>query len=152
MLGEYPAEVFGKVRYGLNALPYIPVWFGTNSIPVPNTSVASVRPPKIPRGELYRYTLGVPYRTHPCPLVLTASRSSQKLASKGLQHIPSNTKDNTPTPCRGLFLSEGIVDKGNGVLSIFYKMTAMLGRQGTSFRECALSLPQPKLLLPTYGL
>ena len=30
------------VRYGLNTLPN-PVWFGTNSIPVPDTSVSSVQ-------------------------------------------------------------------------------------------------------------
>ena len=30
----YPTEVFGKVRYGLNALPNTPAWFGTSLIPV----------------------------------------------------------------------------------------------------------------------
>ena len=34
--GIYPT---GVVRYGLNTLPNTPVWFGTNSIPVPDTSV-----------------------------------------------------------------------------------------------------------------
>ena len=38
--GIHPTEV---VRYGLNTLPNTPVWFGTNSMPVPDTSVCSVR-------------------------------------------------------------------------------------------------------------
>ena len=35
--GKHPAQVFGKVRYGLNILPNTPVRFGTRSIPVPDT-------------------------------------------------------------------------------------------------------------------
>lgn len=42
----YPTEV---VRYGHNTLPNSPVWLGTNSIRVLDTSVRSVRPPKTPR-------------------------------------------------------------------------------------------------------
>ena len=34
------------VRYNFNTLPNTPVWFGTESIPVPDTLVSSVRPPK----------------------------------------------------------------------------------------------------------
>ena len=48
-LGKHPTEVFGKVRYGLSILPNSPVGFGTNPIPVPETSVTSVLPRKIPR-------------------------------------------------------------------------------------------------------
>ena len=40
LLGAYPVEVFGKVRYGLNTLPDTPVCFGANSIPVFDTSVS----------------------------------------------------------------------------------------------------------------
>ena len=48
VLGKYPTEVFGKVRYGLNIPPpNTPVWFGTSSIPVPYPSVTSVRSPKV---------------------------------------------------------------------------------------------------------
>ena len=43
LLGNYPAEVLGKVRYCLNILLNTPLTFGTNSIPVPDTSVSSVR-------------------------------------------------------------------------------------------------------------
>ena len=43
-LGEHPTEAFGKVRYGLNALPNTPVRFGTTSIQAPDTSVSSIRP------------------------------------------------------------------------------------------------------------
>ena len=40
--GMYPIEV---VRLGHNTLPITQVWFGTKSIPVPDTSVSSVRLP-----------------------------------------------------------------------------------------------------------
>lgn len=33
LLGKYPTEVLGKVRYGLNTLPKTPVRFGMVSIP-----------------------------------------------------------------------------------------------------------------------
>ena len=36
-------ELYQSVRYGLNTLPNTPARFGTNSIPVPGTSVSSVR-------------------------------------------------------------------------------------------------------------
>ena len=43
--------VMYTVVYG--TLPNTPVWFGTELIPVPNTSVSSVRKPKMPRVPLY---------------------------------------------------------------------------------------------------
>ena len=50
LLGLCPTKVFGKVRYGLSTLPNTQVRFSTKSVPVPDTSVASVHPPKrIPR-------------------------------------------------------------------------------------------------------
>ena len=50
---QCPTEPYRSVRYGRNTLPNSPVWFSTSSIPVPDTSVASVRPPKIPRVPVY---------------------------------------------------------------------------------------------------
>ena len=44
LLSKFPTEVFGKVRYGLDTLPNTPIRFGTNSTPVPDTSVSSLRP------------------------------------------------------------------------------------------------------------
>ena len=38
--GIYRAKV---IRYGLKTLPNNRVWFGTNSIPIPDTSVSSLR-------------------------------------------------------------------------------------------------------------
>ena len=49
LLGKYPTDVFAKVRYGLNILPNATIWFCTNSIPAPDTSVSSVGPLKILR-------------------------------------------------------------------------------------------------------
>ena len=44
-LGKYSIpRSFSKVRYGLNTLPNIPVMFSANSIPVPDSSISSVRP------------------------------------------------------------------------------------------------------------
>ena len=43
LLGKYPAEVLGEVRYGLNTLPNTTERSGTRSIPVPDASVSSVR-------------------------------------------------------------------------------------------------------------
>ena len=43
-LGRYLTEPCRGVRYGRNSLPNTPVRFGTNSTPVPYTSVSSVRP------------------------------------------------------------------------------------------------------------
>ena len=40
LLGVYPVEVFGKVRYGFNTLPDTPVCFGANSIPVLDNSAS----------------------------------------------------------------------------------------------------------------
>ena len=40
LLGKYPTEVFDKIRYGLNNVPSTPVWFGTNLLPEPDTSVS----------------------------------------------------------------------------------------------------------------
>ena len=57
LLGKYSTEVFGEVRYGLNTLLNTPVWFGSNPIPVPDTLVSSVRPPKIPRVYTTRYRI-----------------------------------------------------------------------------------------------
>ena len=73
LLDKYPTTVFGMVRYWLSTLPNAPVWFGTTSIPVPDTWVSSVRPPKIPRvpGEPPPQTR-VPYRTHVCLTVMLA--------------------------------------------------------------------------------
>ena len=52
VIGKYTTEVFGKVRYGprYSAEHSGMVEFGTNSIPVPvpDSSVTSVLPPKIP--------------------------------------------------------------------------------------------------------
>ena len=41
LLGKYPTEPYRSVRNGRNSLQNTPVWFGTNSIPVPDTSVSS---------------------------------------------------------------------------------------------------------------
>ena len=54
LLDKFPTELFGKVWYGLSTLLTTPVRLGMNSIPVPDTSVALARPPKIPRCQ---YTL-----------------------------------------------------------------------------------------------
>lgn len=43
--GIYPTDM---VRPGCNTPPSTPVRFGTNSIPVPDTSASSVHPPKMP--------------------------------------------------------------------------------------------------------
>ena len=58
---RYPTEMFGRVRYGLDTLPTNPARFGTNSIPVTDTSVTSIRPPKILRVWVYptENTLGI---------------------------------------------------------------------------------------------
>ena len=57
---QYPTQHSGKVRYGLITLPNIPARFGTNSTPVPDTSISSVRAQKIPR---------VVYPTKTCTLL-----------------------------------------------------------------------------------
>ena len=44
LLRKYPTEPYRSVRYGRNTQPNTPVRFGTNSIPVPDTSVSSARP------------------------------------------------------------------------------------------------------------
>ena len=69
LLRKYSTEVFGKLRYGRNTLPKIPVRFGTNSIPVPHTSVNSVRAPKTPRVPVCpaERTLGHLYPNVPQP-------------------------------------------------------------------------------------
>lgn len=58
---RYPTEPYRSVRYCRNTLPNAQERFGTNSIPVPYTSVSSVRPPKIPPASLYPMC-----RTNPC--------------------------------------------------------------------------------------
>ena len=65
-LCKHTTEVFGRVRYGLNTLPKTLKWFGVDLIPVPNTSVNSVRPPKMRRVLIYaiEHTLAyIPGRT-----------------------------------------------------------------------------------------
>ena len=60
-------DVHGKVRYGLTTLSNTPVRFGTNWIPVPDTSVRSVRPHyRYPTLRQVRYDLntGAPILRH----------------------------------------------------------------------------------------
>lgn len=74
----------GRIPYRI--LRYGPVWleysteystkFGTDTIPVPDTSVSSIRPPKIPRAG--RYTLYIePYPCSFCIIIRGAYHGIQ---------------------------------------------------------------------------
>ena len=68
----YPIEV---VRYGLNTLPNTPVCFGVKSIPVPDTSVNSVRTKNTPG-------TGVPHRTLPSCNVYSAGSDQSRFGAR----------------------------------------------------------------------
>ena len=88
LFDKYPTEVLRRVRYGLNTLPDTPVRFGTNSsgkvryaldtgarhfgkfgttsIPIPDTSVSSVRSSIIPRVLVWCTLPNIPFNIEYC--------------------------------------------------------------------------------------
>ena len=58
LLGKRTTEVFGKIRYGLNTVPNIPVRFITNSIYTNTRHFGNFSTPS-------NSSPGTPYRTHP---------------------------------------------------------------------------------------
>ena len=67
-----PTNPFDKVQYGLDTLPNTPAVLGTNSIPVPDTSVRSVRPE-------YRTRLFSKFGTTSIPVPDTSVRALHRI-------------------------------------------------------------------------